>query len=1132
MKLSDYVYPDINIARSVNLERDQERTDLLESYQVSSKTIEILSRFLAALEGEKVSAWSLTGPYGMGKSAFANYLLALTGPKRGPAYNSCWENLISADEKLAGRLRKALAAEKKGFMQIPVTAAYEPINITLLRGLQEAVAKVRFPQKASIQEQLLQLFQEGIVDSQRLLLILKNISKYVKKPLLIIVDEFGKNLDYLSHHHDKGDIFIMQQLAEMESVYLFVCLHQAFDEYISGLSSVQRQEWSKIQGRFEDISFVESTGQMLYLMQKALKQVDESSFIKGIDDWAEEAKKFVDNTYMVSRQEFDVKTIANIYPLHPITALALIELCRRFAQNDRTLLAYISSGDRYALASFLNRDINDKSLLPAVGLDHLYDYFFSITTNAYMHRAESQRWLEIHDIIQNAGNPSELETAVLKTVGVLNLLSGSLGIKASLESIVSVVRFSRKEEMHEIQQQIESLLERGILLYREFAGEYRLWEGSDFDVYGKIQEKKAEMAIVSLELLLQQYLPLSPVIASRHAYDTGTVRRFERRWVDLESVNPELQPEPGYDGLFIYCFGNAQHPPLFPQHCQDNRPLLVAYTVSRTTLTGLALEVAAAMALLQEDHELKRDGVARKELKYRIKVAEQQFQQYLNKLFSPGSSEVRWYSQGIRIEIRSARQLSAEISRLCDRCYEQSPKIGNEMISYDKLSSAAARARRELIEAMATSSRKEQLGLEGFGPEVAIYRSLLLAHGLHNQDDESGLWQLSLGSEPDNQGLNNLWNTIDEHIDNADDSGIQVQDIINVLQEPPFGMKQGPIPIYIALYLSVKADDIAVFQESAYKPYMRAADVALMVKRPDLFVLKRIVSNSVEREVFQIYRKIINIAEIDGTDGLRNTTMLGVVGPLIKFINDLTPYAKTSRLVTQEAQRVRAAILNSTEPIRLLFEELPAAVNIDSNLIMSDPVNYGEELQHRLRLVLSELARAYPSLITQVQGVILNVFGYQSLHEMYMKERSRTQRLQEVCEAPDLNAVIQAFNREYSDVDIWARGIAGIIAKKPIDSWNDQDYTVFSAKIRDYADRMNQLESLASSTGLLVRKNTRLFSVTTPEGVTRRSIINTHINDQDIQQKVDEIMQLPIDKARAVLLILAEELLKDDTNVN
>ena len=100
---------------------------------------------------------------------------------------------------------------------------------------------------------------------------------------------------------------------------------------------------------------------------------------------------------------------------------------------------------------------------------------------------------------------------------------------------------------------------------------------------------------------------------------------------------------------------------------------------------------------------------------------------------------MRWYSGQKQSTISSNRELSAYISRLCDKAYRDCPIIRNELINRNKLSSATARARRELIEAMVTHEARIMLNFEGTGPEVAIYRTMLLATGVHQNIKEGSL---------------------------------------------------------------------------------------------------------------------------------------------------------------------------------------------------------------------------------------------------------------------------------------------------------------------------------------------------------------------------------------------------------
>ena len=119
----------------------------------------------------------------------------------------------------------------------------------------------------------------------------QEIAETAGTPLVIIIDELGKNLEYLSYYYHDGDLFILQQLAEMDNVYLWVSLHQSFQEYMPGFSIVQQQEWNKVQGRFEEISFVESAKQMLHLIKTIVGQQGTNDMPCRIEKWAIQVKR-------------------------------------------------------------------------------------------------------------------------------------------------------------------------------------------------------------------------------------------------------------------------------------------------------------------------------------------------------------------------------------------------------------------------------------------------------------------------------------------------------------------------------------------------------------------------------------------------------------------------------------------------------------------------------------------------------------------------------------------------------------------------------------------------------------------------------------------------------------------------
>src|SRR5690606_21230321 len=98
-----------------------------------------------------------------------------------------------------------------------------------------------------------------------------------------------------------------------------------------------------------------------------------------------------------------------------------------------------------------------------------------------------------------------------------------------------------------------------------------------------------------------------------------------------------------------------------------------------------------------------------------------------------GGERGRWFYRHQARPVASARQIDELLSEAADATYPQAPRVWNELIVRRQLSSAAAKARRNLVEAMLTRASEEGLGLVGYPPERAIYESVLRAGGLHRR---------------------------------------------------------------------------------------------------------------------------------------------------------------------------------------------------------------------------------------------------------------------------------------------------------------------------------------------------------------------------------------------------------------
>ena len=264
--------------RSVSLDEDRGDPEVLRGYAVGEHVLDALRRIAISLQEEPRSrAFSITGPYGSGKSSFALLLSALLGAKGEPANRAAIKVLRAADPQLADtfvRERRSLGISDRGAIAAMVTAHQEPVAAALVRALSHGaeafwgkgskralVGKLRKAVEAEEHDQdfVLEVFEELIETA----------------PVLVVVDELGKNLEYAAEHAG-SDLYLLQQLAERVSSRdsfggaLLTLAHLGFEDYLGSAGDTRRREWRKVHGRFEDIPFVANTAHSIALLSDAL----------------------------------------------------------------------------------------------------------------------------------------------------------------------------------------------------------------------------------------------------------------------------------------------------------------------------------------------------------------------------------------------------------------------------------------------------------------------------------------------------------------------------------------------------------------------------------------------------------------------------------------------------------------------------------------------------------------------------------------------------------------------------------------------------------------------------------------------------------------------------------------------
>jgi hypothetical protein len=213
--------------RSVALVRDAHRSDALAGYLLTATGRDVLRRLADALRGDSATrAWSLTGPYGSGKSAFALFAAQLLAGEE-TVRQQARHLLASADAEVSERFfgpGGPLPRKVGRLCPVLVTGSRQPMEKALAASL--ALSLRALPRRGRPQlliERLELLARQQAPSASSVVHLFEEVNEHLERfgndaaGLLLIVDELGKFLEYGASNPEQGDVFILQELAEAAS---------------------------------------------------------------------------------------------------------------------------------------------------------------------------------------------------------------------------------------------------------------------------------------------------------------------------------------------------------------------------------------------------------------------------------------------------------------------------------------------------------------------------------------------------------------------------------------------------------------------------------------------------------------------------------------------------------------------------------------------------------------------------------------------------------------------------------------------------------------------------------------------------------------------------------------------------
>lgn len=847
------------------------------------------------------------------------------------------------------------------------------------------------------------------------------------KFLVIVIDEFGKVLEHAAKNNPEQELYFMQKLAEFVNVssrriLLLTTLHQNFSSYAKGLTEFQRNEWTKVKGRFKEITFVEPIEQILYLASSMNKPKVEEAHLKHLYQLALDTK-FVSSS-------FAYETVQNLYPLDPFSAFSITSAIQRYGQNERSLFTFLAARGKNSLAEF-----NPQSNL-TFNLEYVYDYivynFYSYLKDA---NADSMAWSSIQLSIERVeGQPWDSEENLIsaiklvKAIGLLNLFSIAT-FKLTTEQMAEYAK--QAMAIPDAEAILRKLEQYKIIRYAAYKQRLLLFEGTDIDLEAEI--KKATGIVpkpISYIVDLEKYFVnrISPVKA--HFYQRGTPRYFEYM---IREEPIDIVPAGDTDGVIELIFSDKDSLKDVTAFSADNQHALIfAYFNNADEIIEHLHRIKIYEYIAEKVLIDKSDRVANQEIA-RLKIYEETL---LVKAISTNLFEytenVTWLFKGQCKEIHSLLDFNRLLSEVCDDIYSLTPVMNNELFNRHKLPSSISSARVKYLSALTNHFNEEELGFEmdKFPPEKTIYYSLLKNTGLHRNGQ--------LTDAPDNPDFSSLWIACEDFLHSTISKPRKVSTLIKLLSSQPYKLKQGFIDFWIPTYLFLRRQDFALYNASkgAFMPEVNMEFFDLLPKHPADFEIKAYAVDGVKLNFFNQYRRFVQLGE---ENSITTNKFIETIKPFFFFYRRLNEYAKnTHKFDHHSTLRFREVLATAKDPEKAFFEDLPEALGFNTDSLQQEQfVNeYGNIIQRAIR----ELRSCYSRLIDRIEDRLIDDLNLSSQnYEEYVKEiQSRLSNVRTYLMTDKQREFYTHAITEYDNRIEWYQSVCYTVLDQRLDSLRDE----------------------------------------------------------------------------------------------
>ena len=1030
--------------RSIRVDTDLGDDDALEGFVCPNSSAEVLVTMARHVSETRHGAFTWTGPYGSGKSSLVIALSALLDGR--PEFRDQAASIFGEDVTAA--VRKALPLGTKGWRIIPVVGQRaDPVSV-IGGAFKQQGSIPQAPHKGWTETNLINELRGAISSAS------------MGGGMILFIDEMGKFLEAAAQ--DTADVYIFQQLAEFASrsggrFIVVGVLHQAFTEYAHRLSHESRDEWAKIQGRFIDLPVNVAGEEQIELISRAIEC---ESVPRNHGALAQRVARMALKKRAGNPMELAI-TLEGCWPLHPAVACLLGPISRRrFGQAQRSIFGFLNSSEPHGFQDFLNQ----ATARDLYGPDRLWDYLRTNLEPTILASPDGHRWALAAEALERCESigGEALHIKLLKAIAVIDLFKEHSGLVADADLLSACFP---KTSLAELDDALSQLDKWSFTVFRKFLDARAIFAGSDFDIESAIRRALDNIHGIDFNKL-KNLAGFQSILAKRHYHKTGAMRWFDVNIVPLDNLiefAADTAPQNGAIGQFLLGIStkneseeNAENLCKMAARQSSDWDIIVGVSRQSWAVMPLARELLALESVSNDHPELASDPVARREVTSQLAALQGLIETELHKAFD----SAKWFRKHHSPKRLRQAELNMLASELADKRFNQSPLLHNELLNRRMPSNNAIAAQNKLLRSMVLNEGKRHLGIQGYPPERGLLVSLLEATGLYNCEEDECHFVPPTEGDHDPRQLAPIWEVALQFLQNHANRTIAMSDIYDIWRKPPFGVKNGLMPILGVAFLLSWRDKLAVYRNKVFRARFDDVDVDYLVNDASFIQLRWMELSVAARHLLSGMVEIVR--ELDQSNDLAEMEPIDVARGLVAIYDRLPQWTKRTMRLSKNALRIRELFRNAHDPNQFLFNDLPETLG-DPDI--PDNTKEWQNVVTSVRDGLRELVEAYPSLLRRLRDMMLSELQVPNTSSQSLADlRSRAKNVKQLAGDFRLDAFIGRLATFDGGNELF-EGIASLAANKPPKNWVDPDLDQARIEIADMAQKFLRAEMYARVKG-------------------------------------------------------------------